>query len=156
VSGLQLTYTELRRQISQFIGVGRTYADYSSDPARLAAVNDSMVSGLRNFCWPVLDSKNGIAHRWSFLDADYPLTLVPGQHSYPLPPEFLRLTEQFCFDESSGKKPIMPVKHSYLRTLRAMTIRLAIRFIVRFAGSRELTAEVTSMKCRSTRLQMQK
>jgi hypothetical protein len=120
VSGLQLTYTELRRQISQFIGVGRTYADYSSDPARLAAVNDSMVSGLRNFCWPVLDSKNGIAHRWSFLDADYPLTLVPGQHSYPLPPEFLRLTEQFCFDESSGKKPIMPVKHSYLRTLRAM------------------------------------
>jgi hypothetical protein len=116
---LQITYEELRRHIARFIGVGREESDFSGDDARLADVDDIMLSGLRSFYWPVIDTKEGVCHRWSFLDVDGTLDLVANQHTYLLPGNYSRLKESFTYPIGSEKRPIATVPYRHLRVLRS-------------------------------------
>jgi hypothetical protein len=116
---LQITYEELRRHIARFVGVGRDEGDFSGDAARLADVDDIMLSGLRSFYWPVIDAKEGVCHRWSFLDVDKTLDLVANQHTYLLPGNYSRLKESFTYPIGSEKRPIATVPYRHLRVLRS-------------------------------------
>lgn len=74
-STLKITFTELRTEIGRFLGLDRTYANWSAD--EILDVTAIIKRGLRNFYFPLRTSQNETAHRWSFLRPASTLVIWP-------------------------------------------------------------------------------
>ncbi|MHC4625068.1 MAG: hypothetical protein ACYS4W_14335 [Planctomycetota bacterium] len=64
-STLNLTFTEIRTEIGRFLGLDRTYANWTA--SEILDVTACIKRGLRNFYFPPRSTPTEIAHRWSFL-----------------------------------------------------------------------------------------
>jgi hypothetical protein len=98
---LQITYSEIQREIWRFLGYGRTPDSTKTDET--TDVADIIKSGLRNFYWPnVGDSR----YSWSFLRKRATVTTESGTASYSLATDFEGLLEGFTYGAGVGKRRI--------------------------------------------------
>ena len=74
-STLKITFTELRTEIGRFLGLDRTYANWSDD--EILDVNACIKRGLRNFYFPPRTNNAQAAHRWNFLRPRNTLVIWP-------------------------------------------------------------------------------
>lgn len=92
-STLSLSIDDLRSDMGDYLGYGRTYASMSAK--QTARVDALLKTGLRKFYIPAL--KGIPPHEWSFLKPITTLALIADDYDYDLPDDFL------AFDP--GKKP---------------------------------------------------
>jgi hypothetical protein len=74
-STLNITFTELRTEIGRFLGLDRSYANWSAD--EILDVTACIKRGLRNFYFPPRTDNAQAAHRWNFLRPRSTLVIWP-------------------------------------------------------------------------------
>lgn len=72
-STLALAFDDLRQEIGQFLGYGRTIAAWAA--AQSALIEALLHSGVRRFYWPPPLPGQAIAHEWSFIKPTTTLTV---------------------------------------------------------------------------------
>lgn len=82
-STLALSITELRSEVGQYLGYGRTYSSMTTD--QKAQVDATINAGLRQFYYPTLVQGQSVAHKWSFLALELSLALRSSVAEYDLP-----------------------------------------------------------------------
>ena len=89
---MQITYSEIQRELGRFLGFGRDPDDWDANQALDAA--DIIRYAEREFYFQA-------GHIWSFLT---PLSSINvGSQSTALPADFLRMVSSFTFDDEGGQ-----------------------------------------------------
>lgn len=111
-SSLSVSYNQLRQEIGDYLGFGRTVSKW--DAAQATKVESILISGLRQFYFPVpvrgreLSSNGSIlTHRWSFLFDDGSITTEADTSAYVLPDNYGGLEgEYLTYDPATYTKHI--------------------------------------------------
>ncbi len=86
MSGLHVTYGELREQMGFFLGYGTDPVDWDAD--QVATVNMAIKNGLRRFLFSPLIPGTRKTWEWSFLRRSLTLTTANAAGEYNLPADF--------------------------------------------------------------------
>jgi hypothetical protein len=115
VSGLTVTYDELRAEVGAFLGYGRTWSSMST--AQQAEVDSCINSGLRRFYRP--PPVNGRAHQWGFLRPTTTLALAADTYQYALPEHVGDVLGDFTYvTETEVRSPVRKTDETRVRDLR--------------------------------------
>lgn len=115
-STLTRTFPDLQKAVSIFLGYGSTIADLDAD--QLFQVNDSILSGLSNFYFPVLPGDPPRHHEFSFLKPTRSITTVADKGDYDLPDDYGGIEGDITFEPFEGHGPIEVVPEATIRKLR--------------------------------------
>ena len=91
-STLSVQLAEIRTEVCDYLGLGRTYSSLSSTDA--ARVDASIKGGVSRVYF------NDAAHRWSFLEPQASLSLVAADNDYDLPDDFGFMITPFTFNQA--------------------------------------------------------
>jgi len=117
MSAFTLTYDELRRTVSRFIGASRTASELSA--TAVVDVDDIIDAGMRKFYWPVPDAKTSEQYSWSFLERSGTITLQSGEDVATLAADFTKITSSMLITSSIGNAPLVEIGEGELRALQA-------------------------------------
>lgn len=119
---LALDYSQIRREIGRFLGIGLDPDAWNSDD--ILHVADIIRSGLRRFYWHAVLPPSGenarakAPHSWSFLKPLRTITLAANTSTYDLPDDFGELLEPtLTWEAGEDKEPIAVVSERQLRSL---------------------------------------
>jgi len=115
---LTLTYSEIRREIGRFLGIGTDHSSWSAGD--VSSVEDAIRRGSRRFYYPDATAippeiKDLIGHQWSFLQSSLSVALTAGTTYFDLPSNFVRIAERPSIDRNDF--PLMEIKEIDLRDL---------------------------------------
>jgi hypothetical protein len=112
---LDLAYSDIMSEISQFLGYGVDYTTLDTKP--LAVCTSVLQSGLRQFYYPqITRTEQGMGstmtHRWNFLEALFSASLADTEATAALPVDFKAFKDQYIYiydtAEISVQIPIVP------------------------------------------------
>jgi len=101
---LQITYSELRREIGRFLGYDRDPDNW--DATQTADVADILNAGMRAFYWPNVGESR---YSWSFLRKLGSLSVSSGTAAYELATDFEGLLTGFSYQSGSQKRRVSRV-----------------------------------------------
>lgn len=110
---LQITYSELAREVWRFLGYGRTPDSTKTDET--TDVADVINSGLRSFYWPNLGEGR---YSWSFMRKRATVTTTLGTATYRLVPDFEGPLEGFTYGVGVGKRRVSRVNEEEILALQ--------------------------------------
>ena len=121
-STLNLTFTEIRTEIGRYLGLDRTYANWTAN--EILDVTACIKRGLRNFYFPPRTEQNA-AHRWSFLRPGATLVIwddvvtddaITATISYASPTSTVTASEATFYPSMVGKSLVTASGNSYVIT----------------------------------------
>jgi hypothetical protein len=115
MSGLQVDYNLLRREIGRFANSGRSSSDW--DSTQELDIEDCIRRGVRRWYWPEIDQKSGEIYHWSFLQESFEIAIAAGQNTYALPEVFSRMAEDLVCEDGSNRFPLRKANDSMIRRL---------------------------------------
>lgn len=92
---LRLTYKEVYKEVSEYLGTGDNPVDRD-----LRKAEEVINKGYRRFLFP--REENGERHYWQFLRKDASMVTTQDQWQYTLPADFEVMKEDFGFDTQTG------------------------------------------------------
>jgi hypothetical protein len=116
---LGLTYQELRKNISQYMGFGgnlQAMADHEAEQVETAVLN-----GMRRFYFNAWLPGAGASHTWSFLqNCLQTITTAASDYLYTLPDDFSKLSNRLVLaTENTERKWLTQLNEGQIRQLRA-------------------------------------
>lgn len=109
-STLTLNYDTLKVAVAQYLGYGRTLANWTTDQAN--QMDDVIQRGLRQFYFP----KTG--HIWSFLKPTTSLALVANDWDYTMPDDFGGIATKLHYSSNEGYYGIEIVPETKILEMR--------------------------------------
>ena len=97
MANLRLTYDDLLKRVSDFLGLGNT----TPTGDNLTLCGDIVARGYRQFLYPV-DMRTGDAYEWSFLRKFHVLPIKSGKWVYQLPEDFSEMLSNPTYDDDDG------------------------------------------------------
>lgn len=113
MSNLQLTFSDIYKRVSDFLGTGLTPAG-----AVLTKVKDLTYRGYRRFLFPI-HVRTGRAHTWSFLRQDGAITTEADKWEYPLPEDFSWFWYPPQYGSDSNFRAPVPITMRRLMEMRS-------------------------------------
>lgn len=109
---LQITYSELRREVGRFLGYDRTPSNWETN--QTTDVADVLRAGQRLFYWPAVGDQR---YTWSFMRKRDTIVTADGTSAYRLAPDFSCLLEGFSYNTGTGKLRIARASEEELSAL---------------------------------------
>lgn len=116
---LGLTYQELRKNISQYMGFGGNLQSMMAHEAE--QVEAAVLSGMRRFYFQAWLPGSGGVHTWSFLqNCEATITTAASDYLYTLPDDFSKLSNRLVLaTENTERKWLTQLNEGQIRQLRA-------------------------------------
>ena len=113
-SNLRITYDDLLKRVSDFLGLG------SSTPtgSNLTLCGDIVARGYRQFLYP-MDARTGDTWEWSFLKPLHVLPIRSGIWKYQLPEDFSEILTDPTFDDDDGFTSLSKITPEEILNLRS-------------------------------------
>ena len=111
-STLTAAYSQIRQEVGDYLGYGRTVADWSTTQA--ADIEQAIVRGYRQFLSPAVEP----FHEWSFLRPTATITTVADDYDYDLPADFGNIGNGLTFEEGDPYGPILIVNINFINRKR--------------------------------------
>ena len=113
---LTLTYSDLYKKVSEFLGLGS-----SPTGTNLTKVKDIVARGYRQFLYPI-DIRTDELHEWSFLKQFHTITTKNGQWKYALPKNFSDFIDVPHFDDEKSYKELTQLAPEQILEQRSATV----------------------------------
>lgn len=119
-STLKLTFTEIRTELGRYLGLARSYGDWTA--SEILDVTACIKRGLRNFYFPPRTEQNA-AHRWGFLRPSATLTIwddvitddaITATISFATPISTVTASEATFYPSMVGKNLVTASENSYV------------------------------------------
>lgn len=120
MTGLKISYDELRRQVGRHLGFDRNPSNW--DATESQDIADVIRGGQGHFYWPPAVGE-GPSHRWSFLCERETLTLASGDYQYDLPSDFVRLCSPVTYSYNDGRGRVAGTGDAEMRSLLSSDAR---------------------------------
>jgi len=110
---LHLTYSDIYKAVSKFLGWGR-------EPVgdQLETVKEMTIRGYRQFLYPV-DIRTGDYYEWSFLRPLHSMNLLDGKWRYQLPEDFSSIITDPTYGDDENFKQMARTTPENMMNLRA-------------------------------------
>lgn len=119
-STLNLSYSDLRTAVADFLGYGRDSANWTTKAT--AHINEALADGLRQFYHPPIVAPARRSYLWSFLRPVGVLTTVATEHRYDMPGDYAGIDGDFVYDSTTLYRKIQIVGEGQIRELRSGTV----------------------------------
>jgi hypothetical protein len=116
MANLGMTYEDLYKKISRYLGWGETPTD-----EHLRIVKDVVARGYRQFLYPT-DSRTGKKYDWSFLRQYYTINIETGKWKYALPEDFSELITDPVYDDDDGYAALTKITPEQLLDMRVAAV----------------------------------
>lgn len=111
---LSVCYGDLVHEVRRFLGYS---PDESMDLGdEQEEVDEIIRAAVRSVYWPQA-SEGGTGHRWSFLCPEESLEIVPDQHIYNLPDDFVRMVAPFTHSINAAGGVLQRTAEAKIRAL---------------------------------------
>jgi hypothetical protein len=111
---LDLTFSEIYSQVSDFLGLGT-----SPSGTNLTKVKNLVHRAYRQFLYP-LDPRTNRIHRWSFLQKPFHVKLDAGTWKYTLPYDFVEMIGNPQYGDEEPWGELKKADKDYILTRRAL------------------------------------
>jgi len=111
MSVLNISYDQLRREVSRYLGYGRTPPSSGDEATDIA---DVLLAGQRRFYFPMAEGQRYV---WSFLRRVETITTAVGVRSYRLPENFSGMLMGLTYAAGENRRAIARVSEEEIRRL---------------------------------------
>lgn len=132
MSGLELTFGAIRREVGRMLGFHRDPANWG--PNETTDVRDVIHAGLRQFYYPMPLDGTGV-YRWKFMQHYATFPLASGKDEYDLPEDFSSIDGNIFYVEDDFRNiEITLVNEAEIKRLRQRDWQSTTSYSPRYAG----------------------